>query len=279
VIATAQTEAWLTIERGDAPLVLSIPHSGTEIPAQIAQRLRSPWLATKDADWWVHLLYDFARDLDVTLVRTTLSRTVIDVNRDPSGKSLYPGQATTELCPTTTFDGEPLYQEPGDLDVDEIATRRTQWFDPFHRALGAELDRLKRRHTAVVLYDAHSIRSVVPRLFAGTLPHFNVGTNDGTSCAPELTEAVEAACGSTAFSRVTNARFKGGYTTRHYGEPSRGIHAIQMELACRGYLREPFDGYTPASWPASYDATHAAPMRRALVEILKRCARFAASRR
>jgi N-formylglutamate deformylase len=275
MIAAVQTEAWLSIQRGDAPLILSIPHSGTGIPAQIAHRLRSPWLATKDADWWVHLLYDFARELDVTVVRTSMSRTVIDVNRDPTGRSLYPGQATTELCPTTTFDGEPLYAKTSAPSAEEIAARRAQWFDPFHDALAAELDRLKSQYGAVVLYDAHSIRSVVPRLFAGTLPHFNIGTNDGASCASELIESVEAACASMAFSHVTNGRFKGGYTTRHYGQPSAGIHAIQMELACRGYLREPFEGYTETSWPPPYDATHAAPMRRALVDVLKRCIRFA----
>jgi formiminoglutamase len=227
----------------------------------------------------VHQLYGFARELDVTVIRTTVSRTVIDVNRDPSGRSLYPGRPTTELCPTTTFDGEALYRDDGAPGKPEAAERRARYFEPFHQAIAAEIARLKRRFPAIVLYDAHSIRSVVPRLFAGTLPHFNIGTNDGASCARELTEAVEAASAASTFSRVTNGRFKGGYTTRHYGAPTDGVHAVQMELACRGYLREPFDGYTAENWPPAYDETAAAPLRRVLVEILKTCLRFAAKQR
>jgi N-formylglutamate deformylase len=271
----AEAASWLTVVRGEAPLLLTIPHSGTDIPANVETHLRSPWLARKDTDWYVHQLYDFARELDVTVIRTALSRTAIDVNRDPSGRSLYPGRPTTELCPTTTFDAEPLYRDQPP-DADEIAARRVHWFEPFHRAITEEIARLKRRCPAVVLYDAHSIRSVVPRLFAGTLPHFNIGTNDGASCARELAEAVEAECATSTLSSVTNGRFKGGYATRHYGAPRDGIHAIQMELACRGYLREPFDGYTAANWPPPYDESSAAPLRRVLVEILKTCLRFAA---
>jgi N-formylglutamate deformylase len=277
--STAEDAAWIHRSRGDAPVILTIPHSGTEIPADIEQHLHSPWLARKDADWHVHELYDFARELDVTVIRTAMSRTVIDVNRDPSGRSLYPGQPTTELCPTMTFDGEPLYRDGRGPDASEIENRRLRYFDPFHRTLEEEIRRARRRHSRIVIYDAHSIRSVVPRLFQGTLPHFNIGTNGGVTCAAELTESVEGACMQGNFSRVTNGRFKGGYTTRHYGKPADGVHAIQMELACRGYLREPFDGYTEASWPPRYDKTHAAPLCRVLVDVMKRCLQFAAGRR
>ena len=265
---------WLEIHRGDAPLVVSFPHTGTEIPPEIEARLVSPWLARQDADWWIHLLYDFARDLGATTVRTSVSRSVIDVNRDPSGASLYPGQATTELCPTTTFDGEPLYAGAGP-DPAEIARRRSFWFDPYHAALTAELDRLQARHGKVVLYDAHSIRSVVPRLFDGELPNFNIGTHSGASCAPALTWAVEAACDVDGFGRVTNGRFKGGWTTRHYGQPDYGVHAIQMELACRGYMDDPAEPPTPDAWPAPYRPDQAAPMRAVLTDVLKACLAFA----
>src|SRR5688572_31239303 len=147
--------AFLEITRGTAPLLVSIPHTGTDIPADIEADLVSPWLARKDADWWIEKLYDFSPALGATVLRTTISRTVIDVNRDPSGASLYPGQATTGLCPTTTFDGEPLYRgEPP--DAEEIARRRAQAFDPYHRALSEEIERLRARHPRVVLYDCHS---------------------------------------------------------------------------------------------------------------------------
>ncbi len=264
---------WLELQRGEAPLVVSFPHTGTDIPADIEARLVSPWLARKDADWWIHELYDFAVGLGATMVRTRISRTVIDVNRDPSGASLYPGQATTELCPTTTFDGEPLYRQGQEPDEAEIAARRAAWFEPYHAALGAELERLRAIHGKVVLYEAHSIRSRIPRLFEGELPNFNIGTNSGATCGPALTAAVEAACDASPFSRVTNGRFKGGWTTRHYGRPEAGVHAIQMELACRGYMDEaPAE---PGLWPTEYSADRAAPMRTALTSVLNACLEFA----
>ena len=264
---------WLSIQRGAAPLVVSMPHTGTELP-EIEGGLQSAWLARRDADWWVDKLYSFAGDLGATVIRTSISRTVIDANRDPSGISLYPGQATTELCPTTTFDGEPLYRPGSAPDETEIARRRRTYFEPYHHALTAEIARLRSRHRAVVLYDCHSIRSRIPRLFAGELPNFNIGTNSGASCAPELTARIEALCAATDFSHVVNGRFKGGYTTRHHGRPADGVHAVQMELACRGYMREP-EKVGSDNWPAPYEENHAAPMRAVLHRILTACVEFA----
>ena len=122
----SEAPPWLSITRGEAPLIVSMPHTGTRFPWRIGAALISPWLARKDADWWVDQLYDFAADLGATVIRTAISRTVIDVNRDPSGKSLYPGQNTTELCPTTTFDGEPLYRDSRapDAQRNRAPTRR-----------------------------------------------------------------------------------------------------------------------------------------------------------
>jgi N-formylglutamate deformylase len=257
------------------PLVLSMPHAGIDIPASHADGLTSPWLARRDADWWIDKLYDFGASLGATIVRTTISRTVIDVNRDPTGTSLYPGQATTELCPTTTFDGEPLYRSGRAPDAAAIALRRDSYYRPYHDALAAELKRLKEQHPVVVLYECHSIRSRIPRLFDGELPNFNLGTHNGASCAPALTVAVEEICDATSFSRVTNGRFKGGYITRHYGQPHAGVHALQMELACRGYMPEKPGPVGPDDWPPHYDESYAAPMREALRAVLMGCLQFA----
>lgn len=276
-VAAESRPAWLTVVRGEAPLITSMPHTGVDIPSSIESKLISPWLARKDADWWIDRLYDFAHSLGATVVRTALSRTVIDVNRDPSGASLYPGQATTELCPTTTFDGETLYQPRAAPQAAEIAERRAAYFEPYHAAIGAEITRLRSRHDRVVVYDCHSIRSRIPRLFQGTLPNFNIGTNNGSTCAPKLTTAVEQVCAATAFTRVTNGRFRGGYTTRHYGRPGEGVHALQMELACRGYMHEPTLQVSASGWPTPYDEKLAAPMRAALRDILKICIEFARS--
>ena len=263
--------AWLDIHRGTAPLVVSFPHTGTDIPPELETAFVSPWLARRDADWWVDQLYAFAHDLGATTVRTRLSRSVIDCNRDPSGASLYPGQTTTDLCPTETFDGAPLYAGAGPDEV-EIARRRIAYFEPYHRALAGEIARLRELHPRIVLYDAHSIRSHVPRLFAGELPQFNIGTNGGVTCAAALTNRVADICARSGQSYVVDGRFRGGWTTRHYGQPERGIHAIQMELAMRGYMAEPRDP-SPHNWPTPLDT---APLiTPILIDILTACSHFA----
>lgn len=265
--------AWLTLREGKAPLLVSLPHTGTEIPAEYEVLLADPWLSRKDADWWIERLYDFAADLDATIIRTAISRTVIDVNRDPAGQSLYPGMATTELCPTTTFDGEPLYKGPVP-DADEIARRRARYFDPYHAEIERQIARLRGEHARIVLYDCHSIRSVIPRLFEGELPHLNLGTNSGLACAPELQAEIERIGRASAFSFVANGRFKGGYITRHHGQPGKGVHAVQMELACRAYIDEPPGPVSAANWPTPFDDGYAAPIRATLRQILGACLSF-----
>ena len=266
---------WLAVHRGGTPLIVSFPHTGTEIPPEIEPGLVSPWLARKDADHWVDVLYDFAHDLGATTIRTALSRTVIDVNRDPSGESLYPGQTTTGLCPTETFDGEPLYREGHAPDAAEIGRRATEYFWPYHSALATEIKHLHQQHGVVVLYDAHSIRSRVSRLFAGELPQFNIGTDHGKSCDATFTARIEQICDASGMSRVTNGRFRGGWITRHYGKPQNGIHAVQMELAMRGYLHEPAGAPRESNWPVPLDDVLAARLRVALRDILDTCIAFA----
>lgn len=266
--------AWLVVEERDAPLILSFPHTGTDLPGDHETRFRSPWLARRDADWHVEALYAFAADLGATFVRTTVSRSVIDPNRNPSGASLYPGQATTGLCPTETFDGEPLYRDGEEPGADEIAARRATYFEPYHVALRAQIARLRAIHPKVVVYDCHSIRSVIPRLFDGPLPQFNIGTNDGAACDPALTAAIEAPCAASGLGHVVDGRFKGGWITRSSGRPETGVHAIQMELAMRGYLREPAT-IDETDWPVPFDPTFAAPVTAALTRALEGALRFA----
>ncbi len=271
----SRTPQWLAVHHGNAPLIVSFPHTGTEIPQDIESRLVSPWLARKDADYWVDVLYDFAHDAGATTIRTALSRTVVDVNRDPSGASLYPGQTTTALCPLTTFDGERLYKPDSEPDDAEIELRKREYFMPYHQHLAAECERLRGKHGRVVIYDAHSIRSRMQRLFDGQLPQFNIGTNNGASCDAALTAGVEKICAASAFSSITNGRFRGGWITRHYGKPEIGVHALQMELAMRGYLHEPKGALTEHNWPAMLDDAHAATLRVALRDILDTCLKFA----
>ncbi len=259
---------WLHVERRDTPLILTFPHGGIEIPNDLLAAFRSRWWAVRDADWHIRALYEGLTD--ATMIWTDISRSVIDCNRDPSGASLYPGQATTGLCPVETFDGEPLYR---DGDAPDVEARKTEWFVPYRATIEAEIARLRAVHPRVVLYDCHSIRSRIPRLFDGELPELNIGTDNGATCDPALSDAVMAECSGR--SHILNGRFRGGWTTRHYGHPDRGIHTIQMEIAMRAYLHEPAGTPDEASWPPPYDPDFAAPLRDDLVRILAAAQVFA----
>ena len=229
----------VTVIPGDGPLVLGQPHVGTMIPPEVSVELNDLGGSVPDTDWWIDRLYEgIARRTGATVVRQTLSRYVIDVNRDPSGVSLYPGQNTTTLCPTTTFDAEPIYRKGREPGPAEIGRRKRLYFAPFHAAMAAAIETARIRHGYCVLYDCHSIRSVVPNLFPGTLPVFNIGTNGGTSCAPSIRDAAVREAEGSGMSFVADGRFKGGWITRHYGAPDRKVHAVQMELAQSAYMAE-----------------------------------------
>jgi N-formylglutamate deformylase len=268
---------FLELHQGESPLILSLPHTGTLLPDHLAELYVSPWQARRDADWWIEKLYDFAVTQDVTVLRTCVSRSVIDVNRDPSGTSLYPGQATTGLCPLTDFDGASLYQPDQAPDEMAIEERLDRYFSPYHMLLQGEIARLRTRHKRIVLYDAHSIRSRIPRLFDGVLPECNIGTNDGISADAALTDGIAKICTDAGRSVAVNGRFKGGYITRHYAEPDQGIHAVQMELACRAYIREPEGAISETNWPPLFDSAVAEPIRQMLKKILAFCLDFASN--
>ena len=249
----------VSIVRGAGPIVLAQPHSGTFLPISIKERLNDLGQTLLDTDWHVPALYDGLLP-DATIVRANFSRYVIDANRDPAGVSLYPGQNTTELAPTTTFDGEPIWKTPP--SDEDIADRLERYHGPYHLALKGELLRAKQQFGFAILYDCHSIRSIIPHLFEGQLPDLNIGTNDGQSCAPSLISAVENTCqDQSEFTYIVDGRFKGGWTTRHYGKPKDGVHAIQMELSQLSYL----ESETP---PFSYDTQKAERLRQVLSEIL-----------
>jgi N-formylglutamate deformylase len=251
-----------TLHGGDAPLVISVPHAGTKLPPEIAARLTPQALAFPDTDWHVASLYDFAPALGVTMIVARNSRYLIDLNRPPDDAALYGASAQTGLCPVLSFAGEPLYRDGAtQLAPAEIAGRREKYWQPYHDALGALLAETRRRHGYAILLDAHSIRSVVPRLFAGTLPDFNLGTYDGRSCAGTVTEAVRGCLAAAPrWSHVVDGRFKGGHITRHFGRPRAHVHALQIELAQSGYMDEA---------GIRYDPERAAPMRALLRGVIE----------
>jgi N-formylglutamate deformylase len=232
-----------TLERGEAPLIISIPHLGTLIPDALRDQYTDIALAVADTDWHLDRLYAFAKALGATVLGARISRYVIDLNRPPNDESLYPGQTTTSLCPAETFRGEPLYREGCAPDANERQQRVQQYWQPYHDTLAAEIRRLRALHANVLLWEAHSIASVLPRLFDDKLPDLNIGTQDGRTAHASVQARVQRAAEAGHYSWVANGRFKGGYITRHFGAPQDGVHAVQLEMCQSTYMNEsaPFD--------------------------------------
>jgi len=254
------------IVRGASPVILGLPHTGTFVPEDIRARLNDRGRELADTDWHIDRLYDGLLE-GATTVRATFHRYVIDANRDPSGESLYPGQNTTGLVPLIDFDGQDIWEVPP--EAEEIAERAQSYHAPYHAALRAEIARVRAQHGVAILYDCHSIRSLIPFLFDGKLPDFNIGTNNGATCAPAIEQAVAGICaGAEGYTSVSNGRFRGGWTTRHYGQPETGVHAIQMELAQSTYL-------AAEAAPWAYDPAAAARLCTHLAAILTKLADLA----
>ncbi|TKC79249.1 N-formylglutamate deformylase [Trinickia terrae] len=250
-----------TLQRGEAPLLISIPHLGSRIPPELRPLYTNQALTVADTDWHLDRLYDFASELGATVLGAKLSRYVVDLNRPPNDESLYPGQTTTGLCPAETFRGEPVYRAGCEPDAQEKQRRVTHYWQPYHDRLHAELMRLRERHAHVLLWEAHSIASVLPRLFDGKLPDLNLGTQDGRTAAPALQTAAVAAAADSPFTWVANGRFKGGYITRHFGSPGNGVHAIQLEMCQSIYMSE--------RSPFAYDEARAALVQPVLRRMLE----------
>ncbi|NMP30563.1 N-formylglutamate deformylase [Thalassotalea sp. M1531] len=226
-----------TLIKGNSPLLISMPHNGQEIPADIAETMTEEAKAIRDTDWFKDRLYDFAESIGASVIMPHNSRYVIDLNRNPSGENLYPGANSTELCPTTAFDLSPLYLPNKAPDSEEVSRRVELYWQPYHQALANRLSEIKQKFGCAILLEAHSILSHVPRFFEGRLPDFNFGTADGYSCSEALVKQVEN-IDFQPYSQVTNGRFKGGYITRAFGNPADNVHALQLELSQITYMDE-----------------------------------------
>ena len=256
----------VSVHQGSSPVVLGFPHTGTYVPDDIGEKLNDNGRLLADTDWHIDRLYDGLL-ADATTVTANFHRYVIDANRDPEGASLYPGQNTTTLIPLTDFDGRDIWDEPP-TEAD-IYSRRRDFHAPYHAALAAEMARVHALHGVAILYDCHSIRSHIPFLFDGVLPDLNIGTNSGATCAPQVEQRIwDIATTAQGYSSVLNARFKGGWTTRHYGQPAQGWHAIQMEIAQSAYLEA-----EAAPW--AYDDARAGRLRPHLARMLESLADLA----
>lgn len=231
-------------QRAEEPILVSIPHAGVRLEDQMANRLTPQARNLPDTDWYVDRLYDFLNDTPVGILRAEYSRYVVDLNRSPDNETLYPGQFNSAICPRQTFAGEEIYKPGLGPTADEIESRIRRVWSPYHECLRGELDRLRQQFGFAILWDAHSIRSRMPLLFDGELPHLNVGTNDDRSCDPALTADISKTLAAAGYSTVVNGRFRGGYITRHYGDPDHRLQAIQLEISQRSYMNESDSTYS-----------------------------------
>lgn len=248
----------VSVIQGTSPVILGMPHVGTYLPDAVAVKLNDEGRRLRDTDWHIDRLYDGLLP-GASVVKANFHRYLIDANRDPSGVSLYPGQNTTGLVPQTDFDNRPIWAETP--DAAESERRLADWHAPYHAALAAEVERVKAEHGIALVYDCHSIRSHCPFLFAGELPVLNIGTNDGLTCDAKFARIATEVAGNSGFEWVANGRFKGGWTTRHYGQPETRVHAIQMEIAQSAYLAAEEEPWT-------FDTAKAAPLRQTLKTLL-----------
>ena len=258
---------------GNSPLLISMPHVGTTIPGDIAADMEPVALIKADTDWHLRELYSMAEQLGASIISAEYSRYVIDLNRPKEDSNLYPGQDTTGLCPVDTFSKQPLYRSGRLPNAEQISQRIEKYWQPYHTQLSSELARIKSQHGVALLWDAHSIASVVPRFFEGKLPDLNFGTADQKSCALSLQETLQNVMDKSphaaSFTHVFNGRFKGGYITRNYGQPQQHVHAIQLEKCQSIYMNE--------TAPFAYRPDIAAQVQPLLTELLSACLTWAAS--
>jgi len=228
-----------TFHRGSLPLLISVPHAGTAVPDEIARTFTRSGLELPDTDWYVDRLYGFAEELGASVIRASVSRYVVDLNRGPDSASLYTAAVTSPVCPTSTFAGATIYEPGREPDADAIAARLEHYWHPYHQCIAEELWRIRSEHGYALLWDAHSIISRMPTLFEGELPEFNLGTRDHAACPVSVSETLlQSLRAEGRYSAVLNGRFKGGYITMAYGRPADRVLAIQLELAQRTYMAE-----------------------------------------
>lgn len=232
------SDAIFELQQGESPLLISVPHDGRELPPEIAQRMTPAAQTLPDTDWHVARLYEFAQELGASIITARFSRYVVDLNRPPDDRALYPGQLATGICPAQSFDGARLYLDGNDVAPAEQRARIERYWRPYHAHITKLLDERRNTHGYALLWDAHSIASEVPGLFDGELPVLNLGTNKGLSCAREIETALTREAQASPYSAVCNGRFQGGYITRHFGRPAEQLHAVQLELAQRSYMDE-----------------------------------------
>jgi N-formylglutamate amidohydrolase len=216
----------------NSPILVSVPHCGTHIPKDIEDNYLPERITNiDDTDWYVDRLYGFVEGLGITMIKANISRWVIDLNRNPESKPLYDdGRVITALTPVTDFNGQPIYANNGP-DNHEVKRRIETYFNPYYTKISNLLAEKRKHHAHVLFFDAHSIRRLVPGIRQEPFPDLILGDADQTSANAELIKTAESVLGNSRFTFQHNDPFKGGNLTRHFGKPSSGVHALQLEMS------------------------------------------------
>ncbi len=218
------------------PVIVSIPHAGTRVPLGVRTAFASPAMAELPmTDWHVDRLYGFLPRLGVTVIEAVWSRFVVDLNRPPSPRPLYPGRFETGVIPETTFTGEPIFRQLP--SPDETAALIRDYHQPYHEALASLLGACRERFGRAILVDAHSVVSGANRVHPPLAADIYLGDRDGASCGGWLRNLVAGKFASLGYKVALNSPYKGGYITSHYGGGD-GVEALQIEMAQRVYMDE-----------------------------------------
>ncbi|EAV43452.1 formiminoglutamase protein [Stappia aggregata IAM 12614] len=236
----------ILVEEGQSPLIVCLPHSGTDIPNAVEKRLNATGRLQADLAWRLERVFDFHGELNATVLRSSISRYVIDLDRDPKTPVSAANDPARALCPATTLDGKRIYQEGEEPGPTEIEQRSLLFYTPFHKALRHQIDRLLRSHGKVIVLDCQSMRSHIKGVTDNGLPIVSIGTAGGTSCDPDLRNVLVGSFkGLEGFTVSVDEQIKGGFITQTFGRPERGLHAMTLLLAQRSYLRHESPPFEP----------------------------------
>jgi N-formylglutamate deformylase len=249
---------------GTGPLVLDSPHSGTAYPDDF-HHVCDRHALRKVEDTHVEQLFDFAPELNATLIAARFPRSYIDVNRarDDIDVSLLDGPWPEPVQPSakvrlgkglvwrTLDDGTPIYDQR--LRVQDVQRRITTCWHPYHRALQDAVAAAQRRHGYAIHINCHSMPAVAAK-FSTDFPgeahaDFVLGDRDHSTAAPGLTAWMQDHLNARGYSVSINHPYKGVELVRRTGNPAAGCHSVQFEINKRLYMNEdtlqPHAGFEP----------------------------------
>ncbi|WP_158511000.1 N-formylglutamate amidohydrolase [Paraburkholderia caribensis] len=220
-----------TLVRGDSPVLVVTPHTGTALPDALRQH--AGWLPVEGrlSDPAGLLLMEAARRCGATLVGARYHPCAIDFMVSAQGPALSVGVDRGGLCRTHTSRGESLYESDRPLTAAEVDSRVEQLWRPFHRAVTGEISRLRAQHDHILMLVPHASWWLSPFRAESMGRDCSIGTDHGKSCDRALVTVLTELATATGRSWVVNGNIADGFTAAHYGDPAAGVHVIDVEIS------------------------------------------------